>query len=51
EVKISLEEYELLIRQKKESNIESHQDKIKTFDEAKRDLEADFPDLKDLKIH
>jgi hypothetical protein len=50
EVKISLEEFELLIRLKKESNIEFYQDKIITLDEAKRDLEIDFPeDLKDFK--
>lgn len=50
EVKISLEEFELLFRLKKESNLEFHQDKIKTLDEVKKDLETDFPDdLKEFK--
>ncbi|CAB4474484.1 unnamed protein product [Rhizophagus irregularis] len=50
EVKISLEEFELLFRLKKERNLEFHQDKIKTLDEVKKDLETDFPDdLKEFK--
>ncbi|RGB24018.1 hypothetical protein C1646_676688 [Rhizophagus diaphanus] len=50
ELKISLEEFELLFRLKNESNLEFHQDKIKTLDEAKKDLETDFSDdLKEFK--
>lgn len=49
--KMSFEEFELLIRLKKEGNFEFYQDKIKTLDEAKKDLKPDFPeDLKDFKI-
>jgi hypothetical protein len=50
EVKMSLEEFELLFRLKKESNFKFHQNKIQTLDEAKKDLETEFPeDLKDFK--
>jgi hypothetical protein len=47
---MSLEEFELLFRLKKESNLEFHQNKIQTLDEAKKNLETEFPeDLKDFK--
>ncbi|GBC04801.1 hypothetical protein RclHR1_05890002 [Rhizophagus clarus] len=50
EVKMSLEEFELLFRLKKESNHEFHQNEIQTLDDAKKELETEFPeDLKDFK--
>ncbi|RIA81330.1 hypothetical protein C1645_837185 [Glomus cerebriforme] len=50
EVKMSLEEFELLFRLKKESNFEFYQNEIQTLDEAKKDLETEFSeDLKDFK--
>ncbi|RIA90288.1 hypothetical protein C1645_823509 [Glomus cerebriforme] len=50
EFKMSLEEFELLFRLKKESNLEFYQNKIQTLDEAKKDLETEFSeDLKDFK--
>src|SRR3954447_2951697 len=44
EFKMSIEEFELLFRLKRESNLEFHQNKIQTLDEAKKDLETEFPE-------